>query len=93
MATKQPRPTEVTRRHLQHDRDTLTDAVQKTVIASEGDVARDKAFVALSVPKGGRAVRKLAAPERRYSSASGRPACLTALRQCCSAPSTQTPAG
>jgi hypothetical protein len=66
MATKQPRPTEVTRRHLQHDRDTLTDAVQKTVIASEGDVARDKAFVALSVPKGGRAVRKLAAPERRY---------------------------
>jgi hypothetical protein len=66
MATKQPRPTEVTRRHLQHDRDTLTDAVQKTVIASEGDVARDKAFVALSVPKGGRAIRKLAAPERRY---------------------------
>ena len=66
MATKQPRPTEATRRHLQHDRDTLTDPVKKTVTAPEGDVALDKAFATLSVPKGGRAVRKLAAPERRY---------------------------
>jgi len=66
MATKQPRATEATRRHLQHDQDTLMDAVQKTVTTPEGDVALDKAFAALSVPKGGRAVRKLAAPERRY---------------------------
>ena len=66
MTTKQPRPAEATRRHLQHDQDTLMDAVQKTVTTPKGDVALDKAFAALSVPKGGRAVRKLAAPERRY---------------------------
>ena len=66
MATKQPRPTEATRRHLQHDRDTLTDATQEAVTTPEGEVALDKAFAVLSVPKGGRTVRKMAAPERRY---------------------------
>ena len=66
MATKHPSSTEATRRHLQHDRDTLTDAVQKTATTPEVDIALDKAFATLSVPKGGRAVRKLAAPERRY---------------------------
>ena len=66
MATKQQRPTETTRRHLQHDRDTLTDAVPETMNTPEGDVALDKAFAVLSVPKCGRTVRKLAAPVRRY---------------------------
>jgi hypothetical protein len=66
MAMKEQRPTEEARRNLQHKRDTLMDAVQETVSVPEGDAALDRAFTALSVPKGGRAVRKLAAPARRY---------------------------
>jgi chaperonin GroEL (HSP60 family) len=66
MATKQKRPTEEARRRLQRGRDTLANAVQVTLDPTEGDVARDKAFAELSVPKGGRPVRKMTVPERRY---------------------------
>jgi len=66
MATKQRRPTEETRRRIQRVRDTLTNAVQVTLGPTEGDAARDKAFAALSVPKGGRMVRTMAVPARRY---------------------------
>jgi hypothetical protein len=66
MATKQQRPTEEARRRLQRGRDTRADAVQGTLGAMEGDVARDKAFDALSVPKGGRMVRRMAVPARQY---------------------------
>lgn len=66
MATKQRRPTEAARRSLQRGRDTLANAVQVTLGPQVGDVARDKAFAALSVPKGGRPVRKMAVPARQY---------------------------
>ena len=66
MATKQMRPTEKARRRIQHGRDTLANAAQVTLGSKEGDVARDKEFDALSVPKGGRTVRKMAVPARRY---------------------------
>ena len=67
MAMKQQRPTEEARRRLQRGRDTLANAVEVTLgPLKEGDVAGDKAFAALSVPKGGRSVRKMAVPERRY---------------------------
>ena len=66
MATKKMRPTEEDRRRIQGGRDTLTNAAQGTLGAPEGDVARDKAFDALSVPKGGRKVRTMAEPARRY---------------------------
>jgi chaperonin GroEL (HSP60 family) len=66
MATKQNRPTEEARRRLQRGRDTLANAVQVTLGTPEGDVARDKAFDALSVPKGGRMMRKMAVPARQY---------------------------
>ena len=66
MATKQKQPTEEARRRIQRGKDTLTNAVQGALGTTEGDAARDKAFAALSVPKGGRMVRKMAAPARRY---------------------------
>jgi len=66
MATKQMRPTEEARRGVQSGADKLANAVEVTVGPPEGDVARDKAFAALSVPKGGRTVRKMAVPARRY---------------------------
>jgi hypothetical protein len=67
MATKQQRPTEDTRRRLQSGRDTLANAVQVALgPLKEGDVARAKEFDGLSVPKGGRAVRKMAPPPRQY---------------------------
>jgi len=66
MATKQQRLTEEARRRLQRSRDTLANAGQVTLGPTEGDVARDKAFAALSVPKGGRTVRKMAVPARQY---------------------------
>ncbi len=66
MATKQRRPAEEARRHIQSGKDTLANAVQVTLGSTEGDVARDKEFGALSAPKGGRAVRKMAVPARRY---------------------------
>jgi len=67
MATKQIRPTEEARRRRQRGRDTLANAVQVTLgPLKEGDVARDKEFNALSIPKGGRTVRKMAVPARRY---------------------------
>ena len=66
MATKQQRPTEEARRRLQRGRDTLANAGQVIVGVPEGDIARDKAFAALSVPKGGRTVRTMAVPARQY---------------------------
>jgi hypothetical protein len=66
MATKQRRPTEEIRRRLQRGKDTPTNAVQITLGPTEGDAARDKAFATLSVPKGGRTVRKMAVPARRF---------------------------
>ena len=67
MATKQQRPTEETRRRRQSGRDTLANAVQVTLgPLKEGDVARDKEFDALSIPKGGRTVRTMTPPPRQY---------------------------
>jgi hypothetical protein len=66
MATKQIHPTEEARRRLQRSRDTRANAVQATRDPTERDVARDKVFDALSVSKGGRTVRKMAPPTRRY---------------------------
>jgi hypothetical protein len=66
MATKQQRPTEEARRRLQRGSDALANAVQVTLGHPEDDVAQDKDFLALSVPKGGRTVRKMAVPARRY---------------------------
>jgi len=66
MAPRQHHPTEEARRRLQHDRDMLANTAQVTRDPTEGDVARDKAFDALSVPKWGRTARKMAVPARRY---------------------------
>ena len=66
MATKQQRPTEEARRGLQRGKETRANAAQVTAGITEGDVARHKEFDALSVPKGGRMVRKMAVPARRY---------------------------
>ena len=66
MVAKQQRPTEQARRRLQRNKDTLANAVQVPQDPPEGDVARDKAFAALSVPKGGRTVRTMAVPARQY---------------------------
>jgi hypothetical protein len=66
MATKQQRPTEEARRRVQRGRDTLANAAQVPREPTEGDVPQDKAFAALSVPKGGRSVRKMAVPARQY---------------------------
>jgi hypothetical protein len=66
MATKQQRSTEEARRRIQRGRDTRANAVQATRDPTERDVARDKAFDALSVPKGGRTVRKMVVPARQY---------------------------
>jgi hypothetical protein len=66
MATKQQRPTEAARRRLQRSKDTLANAVQATQDVSEGNVARDKALDALSVPRGGRPVWTMVAPARQY---------------------------
>ena len=78
MAAKQRRPTEAARRRIQRGRDTLANAVQVTLGLPEGDVARNKPFTALSVPKGGRTVRKRpTGPPRHWPSPSstkkGRP--------------------
>jgi hypothetical protein len=66
MATKQQRPTEEARRGLQRGKDTRANTAQVTAGITEGDVARHKEFGALNVPKGGRTVRKMAVPPRRY---------------------------
>jgi hypothetical protein len=66
MATKPKRPTEEVRRRIQRGKDTLTNALQVTLGTTEGDVARDRAFAGLSVPKGGRTARTMAVPARRY---------------------------
>jgi mannose-6-phosphate isomerase-like protein (cupin superfamily) len=59
-------PTEAARRGLQRGRDTRAAAGKRTGATTEEGVARDQAFDALSVPKGGRTVRTMAAPTRRY---------------------------
>jgi hypothetical protein len=66
MAAKQRWPTEAVRRDIQSGVDTIANAAHGTLGPPEEDLARDKAFTALSVPKGGRAVRKMAPPARRY---------------------------
>jgi hypothetical protein len=66
MAMKKKRLTEEDRRNLQRSKDTLTDPVQVTLGTTKEDIARDKAFDALSVPKGGRTVRKMAVAARQY---------------------------
>ena len=66
MAAKQVRSTEKARRGIQRGVSRLADAEKATLDRREGDVARDKAFDALSVPKGGRTLRKMAVPARRY---------------------------
>jgi hypothetical protein len=66
MAAKQTRSTEEARRGIQSGVDKLANAAQVTLGPPEGDVGLDKAFAALSVPKGGRTVRKMAGPARRY---------------------------
>ena len=66
MAAKQTRSTEEARRGIQSGVDKLANAAQATLGPKEGDVARDKQFEALSVPKGGRTVREMAPPARRY---------------------------
>jgi hypothetical protein len=69
MATKQKRPTEEARRDIQRGKDALADTVNLILDPTEPtkrDVARDKEFDALSVPKGGRMVRRMVVPARRY---------------------------
>ena len=68
MATKQRRPTEEARRSIQRGRDALADTVNAILnpTETERDVARDKEFDALSIPKGGRPVRRMVVPARRY---------------------------
>ena len=66
MPAKQLMFDEEARRAILKGVDKLANAAQVTLGPTEGDVARDKAFAALSVPKGGRMVRKMAVPARRY---------------------------
>lgn len=67
MVTKQTRPTEEARRRLQRSRDTLANAARLTLgPLKEGNVARDREFDALNIPKSGRTVRKMAVAARRY---------------------------
>ena len=66
MAAKQLRSTEKARRGIQRGVSRLANAEKAALDRREGDVARDKEFDALSVPKGGRTVRKTAPPARSY---------------------------
>jgi hypothetical protein len=58
MAAKQLRSTEKARRGIQRGVSRLANAEKAALDRREGDAARDKEFDALSVPKGGRTVRK-----------------------------------
>jgi hypothetical protein len=58
MAAKRVRSTEDARRGIQRGVSRLVNAGKATLDPTERDVVRDKAFDALSVPKGGRTVRK-----------------------------------
>ena len=66
MAAKQTRSTEQARRGIQRGVDKWANAALVTLGPKEGDIALDKKFVALSIPKGGRTVRELAPPAKRY---------------------------
>jgi hypothetical protein len=58
MAAKQVRSTEEARRVIQRGVSRLANAEKAALDPTKGDVARDKEFDALSVPKGGRTERK-----------------------------------
>ena len=66
MATKQRRPTEAARRHIQRGVSRLANAEKAALDPKEGDVAPDKKFGAPTLPKDDVAVRKMAPPARRY---------------------------
>ncbi len=71
MAAKQVRSTEEARRGIQRGVSRLANAEQAALDPTEGDVARDKEFNALSVPKGGRRVRRRpTGPPRHWPSPS-----------------------
>ena len=66
MAAKQTPSTEEARRRIQSGVDKRANAAQVTLGPKEGDVVLDQKFDALSVPKVGRTVRKMAPPATRY---------------------------
>ena len=66
MATKQRRPTEAARRHIQRGVSRLANAEKAALDPKEGNVALDKKFGAPTVPRDDVAVRKIAPPARRY---------------------------
>lgn len=71
MAAKQLRSTEKARRGIQRGVSRLANAEKAALDHREGDVARDKEFDALSLPKGGRTVRKRpTGPPRHWPSPS-----------------------
>jgi hypothetical protein len=71
MAAKQVHSTEEARRGTQRVVSRLANAEKAALDPTEGDVARDKEFDALSVPKGGRRVRKKpTGPPRHWPSPS-----------------------
>lgn len=71
MAAKQLRSTEKARRGIQRGVSNLANAEKAALDRREGDVARDKEFDALSLPKGGRTVRKRpTGPPRHWPSPS-----------------------
>jgi len=71
MAAKQVRTTEEARRGIQRGVSRLANAEKAALDPTKGDVARDKEFDALSVPKGGGTVRKRpTGPTRHWPSPS-----------------------
>jgi len=66
MAAKQRRATVAARWGLHSGVDNRAHAAQVPPGPPEEDSARDTAFAALRVPKGGRSVRTMAPPARRY---------------------------
>jgi len=64
MAAEQTRSTEEARRGIQRGVDKRANAAPVTLGPNEGDIALDKKFAALSVPKVGRTVRELARHRR-----------------------------
>ncbi len=71
MAAKQARSTEEARRGIQRGVSRMANAEKAALDPTKGDVARDKQFDALSVPKGGRTARKRpTGPQRHWPSPS-----------------------
>ena len=66
MATKQRRPTEAARRHIQRGVSRLANAEMAALDPKEGDVAPGKKFGAPTLAKDDGTVRKMAPPARRY---------------------------